>query len=376
MKILHICSGYPDTKLYQNLLLELDNKNVEQLMYVPYNTNNIKNRRILDNANHIDYMFSAPYKKLDRLVYYSKIHKIFRDVRQKTKLNEIDVIHAHFLFSNGGVAYKIKKKFGIDYVVAVRNTDVNYFFKYGLHVRNYGVQILKNAKKIVFISPAYKDYVIGKYIPEHLREMISNKSYVIPNGIDNFWLENIFSDKKIQNDSANIKLVSVGELNKNKNVESSIKTVSLLKKKGYKVSLDIVGKGPLEEELKDLIRSTNNQNDIKIHGYIEDKRKLLQIYRESNVFLMPSLLETFGLVYIEAMTQGLPVIYSRGQGIDGYFSEGQVGKSVFPLNVKDIADNIEIIMSSQHDMYERTIQEVNNFSWSKIADKYLALYKL
>ncbi|MFD1446649.1 glycosyltransferase family 4 protein [Oceanobacillus profundus] len=375
MRILHICSGYPDTELYQNLVRELDYKNVEQLMYVPYNTSNIKNRRIIDKAKHIDYIFSAPYNKLDRLIYYSKINKIFRDIREKTKLNEIDIIHAHFLFSNGGAAYKINKKFGIDYVVAVRNTDVNYFLKYGLHVRNYGIKILKNAKKIVFISPAYKDYVIEKYIPEHLRDMISNKSFVIPNGIDNFWLENIFSEKKFQNDSSNIKLVSVGELNKNKNVENSIKTVSLLKKKGYKVSLDIVGKGPLEEELKDLIKNTKNQDNIKIHGYIEDRRKLLQIYRESSIFLMPSLLETFGLVYIEAMTQGLPVIYSKGQGIDGYFSEGQVGKSVSPQDIEDIANSIEIIMSSQHEMYKRTIQEVNNFSWSKIADEYLALYK-
>lgn len=375
MKVLHICSGYPDTKIYQNLLLELDNRGIEQVMYVPYNTSDIKNYRIIENANQIEYIFSTPHNKLDRLIYYTKIRKIYKDIKEKVVLNQIDTIHAHFLFSNGGVAYKLKKNFGIDYVVAVRNTDVNYFFKYGLHVKNYGVKILQKAKKVVFISPAYREYVIQKYIPEHLRDMIRNKSYVIPNGIDNFWLENVFTKREIEINPTAIKLVSVGDLNKNKNVESSINAVTLLKEKGYKVSLDIVGKGPLEIELRELIENTNNQEDIKIHGYIQDRKKLLRIYRNSNVFLMPSLLETFGLVYVEAMTQGLPVVYSKGQGIDGYFKEGQVGKSVYPLDAKDIATSIENIMSRRYEIFKGTLLEVKKFSWSKIADEYLELYK-
>ena len=43
---------------------------------------------------------------------------------------------------------------------------------------------------------------------------------------------------------------------------------------------------------------------------------------------MPSRYETFGLVYGEAMSQGLPIIYSKGQGVDGYFKEGTVGYGV------------------------------------------------
>ena len=59
---------------------------------------------------------------------------------------------------------------------------------------------------------------------------------------------------------------------------------------------------------------------------------------------MPSFHETFGLVYIEAMSQGLPIIYTKGEGIDGYFKEATVGYSVNPKDVKNIVKKIEMII--------------------------------
>jgi L-malate glycosyltransferase len=89
---------------------------------------------------------------------------------------------------------------------------------------------------------------------------------------------------------------------------------------------------------------------------------------------MPSFNETFGLVYIEAMSQGLPVIYSKGQGIDGYFNEGKVGFSVNPGNISDIATRIENILENYDEMNKNAITAVKEFKWSKIADKYIDIY--
>jgi glycosyltransferase involved in cell wall biosynthesis len=63
------------------------------------------------------------------------------------------------------------------------------------------------------------------------------------------------------------------------------------------------------------------------------KEKLLNNYRNSDIFIMPSYNETFGLVYIEAMSQGLPIIYTQNEGVDGYFKEGSVGYSVKTLMI-------------------------------------------
>jgi len=55
---------------------------------------------------------------------------------------------------------------------------------------------------------------------------------------------------------------------------------------------------------------------------------------------MPSKTETFGMAYIEAMSRGLPVIYSKGQGIDGFFPDGFVGYSVSKPLVKSIVERV------------------------------------
>ena len=66
LKIAHICSGYPDTKLYQNLLREIDKNEIEQVMYVPYKTSEVKNKRLIESNNNIKFIFSNPYDNIDR----------------------------------------------------------------------------------------------------------------------------------------------------------------------------------------------------------------------------------------------------------------------------------------------------------------------
>ena len=75
---------------------------------------------------------------------------------------------------------------------------------------------------------------------------------------------------------------------------------------------------------------------------------------------MPSKTETFGLVYAEAMSQGLPVIYTRGQGFDGQFEEGEVGYSVdckdkkeISMKIIDIINNYDVISRNAINLVDR-----------------------
>ena len=54
------------------------------------------------------------------------------------------------------------------------------------------------------------------------------------------------------------------------------------------------------------------------YGEITDKKTLKNLYRENDMFVMPSKNETFGLVYIEALLQGLPILYAKNEGIEGF----------------------------------------------------------
>ena len=97
--------------------------------------------------------------------------------------------------------------------------------------------------------------------------------------------------------------------------------------------------------------------------------------RQSDIFIMPSHTETFGLVYAEAMSQGLPVLYTKGQGFDGHFPDGTVGYAVNDHDPTDVAEKIKEAVA-HYDVLARNAYESSiRFSWDTIADRYKGLYE-
>ena len=90
---------------------------------------------------------------------------------------------------------------------------------------------------------------------------------------------------------------------------------------------------------------------------------------------MPSIRESFGRVYAEAMTQGLPVIFTRGQGFDGLFEDGAVGYAVNPLDYEEIADAIEKISNRYEEMSKNCVEKCKLFDWTAIAKKLEGMYR-
>jgi glycosyltransferase involved in cell wall biosynthesis len=75
------------------------------------------------------------------------------------------------------------------------------------------------------------------------------------------------------------------------------------------------------------------------------------------------------------MTQGLPVIYSKGQGFDRQFEEGTVGFHVESRNAEEIANRIEDIMINYKTISENCVRLSDRFNWSEIAREYQRLYE-
>src|SRR5690606_34369935 len=99
---------------------------------------------------------------------------------------------------------------------------------------------------------------------------------------------------------------------------------------------------------------------------------------QHDIFMMPSVPETFGIVYLEALSQGLPIIFAKGQGFDGYYNEKNIGFGVDAKNINDIALKTELIINNYEIMSKnvRDLNLVDDFSWEKIAEKYYKIYKL
>ena len=87
----------------------------------------------------------------------------------------------------------------------------------------------------------------------------------------------------------------------------------------------------MEDKVLALVQQ--NPETLAYLGKIYEKDKLQAVYAQNSIFAMPSLAETFGLVYVEAMSQGLSVLYTKGEGIDGLFEE-HIGEAVTPKHSK------------------------------------------
>jgi glycosyltransferase involved in cell wall biosynthesis len=372
MKVLHLCSAYTQSNLYRELTEALDKTGISQAVYVPIKRKQDYNKKILKDTRNIAFIYSKIFNDFDRFLYYRKINKLLADIKTKLDFDLINIVHAHTLFSMGGIALKLKRENNTEYIVAVRSTDVNLFFKYLFYLRGIGIKILKESKKIIFLSPSYRDYVLENIMPGNLHDSIRKKSVIVPNGIDPFFLKNKYNRLELR-DKNNIKLIYVGSFLKRKNIDISVAVAKILKSLGYNIKLFIVGgNGKDEYKIRELAKE--NESIIEIYNRIREKEKLLDMYKKADIFIMPSRNETFGLVYIEAMSQGLPVIYSKGQGIDGYFKDGRIGYSVNPSDVNDIVKKIEMIIYNYNEISNNCLNLVEKFSWEKIAQTYHKIY--
>lgn len=372
MNILHIINGFVSSKLYKAFVEHLSVNIEEQTVFVPIRSNEQKGGNATKVTNiKIVYALVAT-KLIYRALFFLKISKSIKVLQKEIDIDEFSIIHAHTLFSDGAVAYKLKKKYNIPYIVTLRNTDLNEFFKYLFYLRKLGIDILLNSEKIVFLSEAYKQRLFDNYIPEKYKKALESKSVIIPNGIDDYWLNNINNSKK-EIDIKEVRLLFTGEIRKNKNIIGVIQAIESLS--NINIKYTIVGEGLNDEgaylqQIKEMVNSNSN---IELLAAVP-KEELIVHYRNADIFIMPSFTETFGLVYAEALSQGLPVIYSKNEGFDKTFTEGEVGISVNPKNINDISKAIFHIIDNYSSIQQKCIKASKKFSWESIAEVYLQNY--
>lgn len=362
MIIMHLCNSYYSSTLYRNMHEHLLSTNVDSLVVVPKPYNDI------DRNDEINVKRVKCFRYNDRYFYRRKQNKITESITELVRYYKPDILHSHYVYSGGFTCLKIKEKFGIPYIVTVRNTDLNLFFKRMYHLRATGMEILRRADKIVFISRTYLDELLEKYIPASDKERIIEKSVILPNGIDDFWFENRpKTSRTIEN--RKIKLLTVGAINKNKNQITVNLVANYLRKKGYEVEYIMVGK--IED--RRLFRKIMND---ELTYYFEPKPKeiLIDYYRSSDIFVMPSIHETFGLVYAEAISQGMPVIYTKAQGFDRQFPDGTVGYSVKYDDVNGISLKVLSIIENYDMISTECLKRSERFRWNGIVKEYIQIY--
>lgn len=367
MKILHICNDYTGSRVHYHLCKELEKLGVTQTIFTYYKKKSNKAGKNYINSDRctiyympiISWYYKFFYHIKNRIIYRHLINTIQKNITSYT------CIHASTLFTDGGIAYRVKKKYNIPYVVCVRSTDVDSFLVMAPHAWIDGIKILLNAERIFFPSVSLKNKFCKHWFIRMFLNQISFKLSVVPNGIDEYWLHNIVHQKLFTTN-----LLFIGSLIKRKNILRVIKAANILNKEFPNIKLYIVGDGPIKKKCEKI--ASHNPNVIYC-GPINEKDKLKDLFKRCGIFVMPSWHETFGLVYVEALSQNLKLLYSKGTGIDGLLDD-KVGVAVNPHSLSSIIIGLKsLILKKDYTNPNRNV-DFCNFDWSCIAKKYYHTY--
>ncbi len=168
-------------------------------------------------------------------------------------------------------------------------------------------------------------------------------------------------------------ILSVGELNANKNHKTGIKALSVLKNK--EIHYCIAGNGPLLNELIDFSKECGVENRVHFLGY---RRDLPAIFRQSKLFLLPSYREGLGMAAIEAMSCGLPLVSSNRHGINDYSIDEVTGFKCNPTDYATMAQHIEHIFSDDElwsNLSKNCAEIAKQFSLEESVAAIMKIYK-
>jgi glycosyltransferase involved in cell wall biosynthesis len=170
----------------------------------------------------------------------------------------------------------------------------------------------------------------------------------------------------------------VGRLDAEKGIDTLINAFSLVLQSGVKARLAIAGSGFLEDTIRSHIAQLNIGHAVHLYGYLKGET-LKALYSTSDLHICPSHYEPFGLVAVEAMAAGVPIIVSRTGGLAEIVSNNKVGRAVEPDNVEALAQAMRELAADAGIRKrlgaagEKHVRR--NFSWSQIAKKAVTCYQ-
>jgi len=287
------------------------------------------------------------------------------------KLKNMDIIHVQWPIPNGLGAIFLEKIHGIPYIDTIHGEEVHLSKRY--HMLFALRWLVNNSSKTITNSTATRKFCLDGGLD-------GKKIEVIPFGVDT----DFFRPLDVHKDEEIFQILSVGYLIERKGFEYLIRAMPQVLKEHENARLNIVGSGPLESKLNELINELDLDDEVEILKNVSDD-ELLMIYNSADLFVLPSIVDSqgntegLGVVLLEAMSCGLPVMGSDVGGISDIIVNGETGLLFNEKDSEKIAEKIKFVIENKPQMEkiaENGTKEVKtNFSWERIAGLYLDLYK-
>lgn len=276
-----------------------------------------------------------------------------------------DAVHAHWLIPQGIVQSWFKKP----YIVTGHGGDVTSLNK-GI-IKKLKIRCLNRASHVTVVSEHLKSKVqelIPELNPSVISMGVNTKQFGKQHYVPNYFGQ---GDKKV--------VLFVGRLAEKKGVTYLIEAM-----KKVDALLIIVGDGPLRKELVEQAKKINDYENIEKIKFLGAKthEELKEVYASADVFVIPSVkakdgdTEGFGLVMLEAMASGIPIVASNSGGITQLIQDGINGLLCDEKNSEQLAEKInELITNEELNQQIKANQErfIALYDYSIIAGKYAEL---
>lgn len=261
---------------------------------------------------------------------------------------EPDVIHSHAPFTLGFAALRTQKKFGIPHVHTYHTLLVEY--------SHYIPKPITPPRDAIEEFSAWfcnqVDHVISptSEIKAELQKYgVKSPITVLPTGIDveSFEKPDKFNVREKHGIPPDYKiLLFVGRLAKEKNLGFILEIFKELYKKFHKIKLIIVGDGPMKPKIEEYIAEEDAGKNVILTGYIK-RDNLIEYYKQSDLFVFASVTETQGLVVLESLAAGTPVVAVAKRGIKDVLMDGQGVLLVDEVDKYEFLGKVEKLLKNE-----------------------------
>lgn len=348
--------------LYELVTRLANNNNV--YVIVP----NICNKNVIEKQGNLTiFRYTLSKNKIKKFFEYQ--NKPIKIIKKYLNNIKIDVVNSHWAL----VSYKVYKYFSKKNAKLVHYMHGPIYEEYSIEMQQNNIVkniFINKVKKIEIknLNIVEKVFVASNYMKSKAINcfgVLENKITIIPCGCDYEKFD--LKKKKSTNDIFNI--LTIRRIKKRMGLDLLIDAILLLKDK-YNVQLSIGGKGDYLDEIKHKVDSLKI-NNVNFLGFIPEKA-LVSYYQKADLFVIPSLdLEGFGMVTLEALSCGTPVVGTPVGGNIEILSKLDKELIAEEVSAKSLADAISRFIDSNKkdpDYYRKFV--IDNFSWTKVVNMF------
>lgn len=290
------------------------------------------------------------------------------------KLYKIELLHVHYAIPHAYAAYMAKKmleeeNIHIPIVTTLHGTDITLVGNHPFYKPAVTFSI-NNSDVVTSVSQSLKENTLELF-------KIRQEIQVVPNFIDVSKYKSKFSDcdRSLMADEDEKIITHVSNFRPVKRIGDVIKIFEVIQKK-VKSRLIMIGEGPEKEMAENMAFDLNLQDKIIFLGESNEIDKILCF---SDLFLLPSEKESFGLAALEAMVNGVPVISTNTGGLPEVNIEGVSGYLSDLGNVEEMGKNAISILKDEMNLLKFKInarEQAKNFDINKIVPQYEKVYSM